>query len=770
METNAQGSAAHPPGRAKGALTRVVGSLRRRFVVLLVLLAVSSLMPWRLAVGLHEHLQGFGKRLELASSLRDETADLMQLLQRDGGTAMGREAVRRILDDQRRTLTMLVDGDEAAGLPPCPTKAICSRLEEHRARWYREIAPAAWELADSGHTADADALMRDLLREVAQLDGTLHLMAASAETRVDEVMASGLFAVIASLVLLALVGFGVGEVFARIRRVREAASDPPSEGVLERQAQAADEVGSLAGSLLASVRSLKAQGEAERRRALQLDARQRALRSLAAGLNDWIGGDGALDDVITRAARVAGFEHGQVTAAEASPDPLGLPAPTAHRERLRVPLTWGDHALGTLALLRREAGPLEGEEEALADAFGRTVSIALVARDLLSEREARTELAAWLSTQRDMGEGARALFDHLRPLIGHDTGILSIVDDTGSVEQCFRVTAAGLDRLEAACPMDVPRAVTLLSAGALPGLDLGADPDASALSVPLLVEHRAVGLLLLVRSAPFSGREVEIAQTLAPVVASTLERMRLTERLHLSEHLATVGGLSRMVAHEVRNPLNSLGLHLRLLEKTLGRVEIDDRERARLAEHLGVLRGEVDRLDGVVESYVALATGRRSARFEPTDVRELVEEVVTVHRARMAARGVECHLELGDVPADAMVDRLRFQQAVHNILCNAIEAVEERPGGRVAVVLEDRGDAWALRVRDNGPGLADPRRIFSPGYTTKSAGSGMGLPISLQIARLHGGGLVARRLDEGGAELVLTVARAGASSAALASR
>ena len=62
---------------------------------------------------------------------------------------------------------------------------------------------------------------------------------------------------------------------------------------------------------------------------------------------------------------------------------------------------------------------------------------------------------------------------------------------------------------------------------------------------------------------------------------------------------------------------------------------------------------------------------------------------------------------------------------------------------------------------DNGPGFAEPARIFAPSYTTKNAGSGMGLPVSLQIARLHGGSLTAHRPEAGGAELVLTVAKRG---------
>ena len=88
------------------------------------------------------------------------------------------------------------------------------------------------------------------------------------------------------------------------------------------------------------------------------------------------------------------------------------------------------------------------------------------------------------------------------------------------------------------------------------------------------------------------------------------------------------------------------------------------------------------------------------------------------------------------------------------------EAGQEDVGvGALRVVLEEQGTAFALHVVDNGPGFAEPGRIFAPSYTTKNSGSGMGLPVSLQIARLHGGSLTAHRPEDGGAELVLTVAK-----------
>ena len=120
----------------------------------------------------------------------------------------------------------------------------------------------------------------------------------------------------------------------------------------------------------------------------------------------------------------------------------------------------------------------------------------------------------------------------------------------------------------------------------------------AGLLVPLRGEAHPLGLLALARAHPFTDREADVARVLAPVLASALLRLRLTDRLLLTEQMATVGGFSRMVAHEVRNPLNSMGLHLQLIGRLLKGLPIPEETASR-----------------------STATSRRCARRPPASTR-----------------------------------------------------------------------------------------------------------------------------------------------------
>jgi two-component system sensor histidine kinase HydH len=215
--------------------------------------------------------------------------------------------------------------------------------------------------------------------------------------------------------------------------------------------------------------------------------------------------------------------------------------------------------------------------------------------------------------------------------------------------------------------------------------------------------------------------------------------------------------LSRLLArlaHEIRNPLSSLGIHVQLLEEDLA--QATPRLRAQAAGRFEIIRGELQRLETLMRQFLSLASPS-SVDLQPVDLAAVVRYVGDLLRPEAAARGIALELNVpADLPA-LTADSAQLKQALVNLIINAIQAVERN--GRIdAIVRADRSrGVVALQVSDNGPGVPGEKRsaIFEPFFTTKAEGSGLGLWIVQQIAMAHGG--VATVGDPAGGGAVFTL-------------
>lgn len=209
--------------------------------------------------------------------------------------------------------------------------------------------------------------------------------------------------------------------------------------------------------------------------------------------------------------------------------------------------------------------------------------------------------------------------------------------------------------------------------------------------------------------------------------------------LRQSEKLSAIGELSLGVAHEVRNPVSTIQMTLHALDKRqdLSRAE---RERLDLALH------EVDRLEGLVSSL--LDYGRPSApQVGPVDVGALVERSIDLVEAECARCGVTVSVEPAALGLPSIeADGYQVIQVLVNLLLNAVQA--SPPGGRVRVTASrdggtPGGEAVSIRVLDEGAGIESEelKRIFTPFFTTRRDGTGLGLPVARKIAEAHGGEL-----------------------------
>ncbi len=212
---------------------------------------------------------------------------------------------------------------------------------------------------------------------------------------------------------------------------------------------------------------------------------------------------------------------------------------------------------------------------------------------------------------------------------------------------------------------------------------------------------------------------------------------RARERLMRAERMAAIGILSAQVTHEIRNPLNALGLNAELLGDELAALPGDASEARAL---LSAIRTEIDRLNGVAETYLTLARLPRP-HLQPEDVGALLESLLAFHREEWKGRGTTVHLSIPPHLPEILADAGPLRQALLNLIRNAVDAMEPQGGGTLHLSITVEGKALTLMVKDEGPGMDPERlpRIFDPFFSTKASGTGLGLPITHQIVADHGG-------------------------------
>jgi len=209
----------------------------------------------------------------------------------------------------------------------------------------------------------------------------------------------------------------------------------------------------------------------------------------------------------------------------------------------------------------------------------------------------------------------------------------------------------------------------------------------------------------------------------------------INTQLQVSERLAALGRITAGVAHEVKNPLNSMRLWLENLKESLSPDEENGAQDA-----VRVLDKEIDRLDAVVKRFLDF-TRPMEVRLEATHLSELLKEVMQVAQPQLQKANVQVAQLLPiDVP-EVYVDRALLKQAVLNLVLNAAEAMPN--GGQLRVVLSRRGEMAEITVEDTGRGIPpeNKQKIFQLFFTTRPGGSGIGLASTFRIVQLHNGSI-----------------------------
>jgi PAS domain S-box-containing protein len=209
----------------------------------------------------------------------------------------------------------------------------------------------------------------------------------------------------------------------------------------------------------------------------------------------------------------------------------------------------------------------------------------------------------------------------------------------------------------------------------------------------------------------------------------------INTQLQVSERLAALGRITAGVAHEVKNPLNSMRLWLENLKESLP-PEMDDSAK----QAVNVLDAEIDRLDAVVKRFLDFSRPM-DVRLEPTQLAPLLQEVLEVAAPQLEKSKVQVAQLLPiDVP-EVFGDRALLKQAILNLVLNAVDAMPN--GGQLQLTLSRRGDMAEITVGDTGKGIPPEHRqkVFQLFFTTRPGGSGIGLASTFRIVQLHNGSI-----------------------------
>ncbi|MBV8820455.1 MAG: PAS domain-containing protein [Acidobacteriaceae bacterium] len=207
---------------------------------------------------------------------------------------------------------------------------------------------------------------------------------------------------------------------------------------------------------------------------------------------------------------------------------------------------------------------------------------------------------------------------------------------------------------------------------------------------------------------------------------------QIGKELQIADRLSAINRLTAGVAHEVKNPLNAILMHVELARFKLSHGDYD------IDQQMEIISNEILRLDRVVKTFLDF-TRPVQLTLSDTKVSEFMDEIVGLARPQAEAAGIEIieAIDAEDATITADVDLLK--QAVLNIVVNAIEAMSS--GGTLRVECSLKGDFAEIRIADTGPGIPPEvkNRIYDLYFTTKQHGSGIGLAMTYRIVQLHDG-------------------------------
>jgi len=286
---------------------------------------------------------------------------------------------------------------------------------------------------------------------------------------------------------------------------------------------------------------------------------------------------------------------------------------------------------------------------------------------------------------------------------------------------------------------------------------------------PVLTLHKGMAAIREGDYSAFLGLKGDddialLAREFDAMVLALKERQALLEKqqsqLLQAKQLAAAGRISAQLAHEVRNPLSSIGLNAELLSEQLSQAEFSTPEQKTEAEELIVaIAREVDRVAEITEEYLKLAR-LPSPSLQLEEIHALTQSILHFHEEELRNANIRIETAFFPLPLFCHVDDAQIRQVILNLLKNAKEAMPE--GGVLRVSTRQEEAYVHIGFADSGKGIEQNilGEIFKPFFTTKEGGSGLGLALSMQLLNMQGGSLEVARTGPEGTEFVLKLPRA----------
>ena len=284
---------------------------------------------------------------------------------------------------------------------------------------------------------------------------------------------------------------------------------------------------------------------------------------------------------------------------------------------------------------------------------------------------------------------------------------------------------------------------------------------------PIFTKQEPVGLIIAdncINRREITTEDVEGLKLFASQASNAIENAKLYRALELrikeleenqeklirAEKLATIGEMSARVAHEIRNPLVSIGGFARLIER-----KID--EASPIKQYAGIIREQVDNLENILNNLLG-AANPPVPQQHLVDLNKVIHQGIQVMENAIGARNLKLVLDLQPLDDPIVGDEKLLNQAFLNLLKNAVEALDVRTeGGEILIKTRKRRKNIELQVTDNGPGIERNimKKMFKAFFTTKSSGSGLGLSIVNQIVESHNGKIDVKTQANKGSTFIL---------------
>jgi signal transduction histidine kinase len=230
------------------------------------------------------------------------------------------------------------------------------------------------------------------------------------------------------------------------------------------------------------------------------------------------------------------------------------------------------------------------------------------------------------------------------------------------------------------------------------------------------------------------------------------------KRAQASERMAEIGNMTSGLAHEIKNPLSTVGLNAQLLAEDVEQLDVPENEKNKITKRLESLSREVERLRGILDDFLQFA-GRIKLHKEEVDLCEVLGELEDFYHPQCDNENITLRMQLPNHPVIANIDASLLKQAILNLLINATHAMQESDQKELMIRLEDVNGEAFIHVIDTGKGIEEARmdEIFHPYVSSKRGGTGLGLPTTMRIAQEHGGHITVNSTVGQGSDFILCV-------------